>query len=109
MEWNKLESHEMLQEAVQKSFESPVVIFKHSNRCSISSMALNRIRSIPENAKPYIVDVIRQRDISDGIANAFGVPHQSPQMLIIYRGKCISDSSHLEISPKSMEAQIGTL
>lgn len=109
MEWNKLESLEVLQEAVQSSFESPIVIFKHSNRCSISSMVLNRIRSVPENAIPYMIDVIGHRDISNEIANVFNVLHQSPQMLIIYQGKCISDSSHLGISPKSMEAQIEKL
>ncbi len=109
MEWNNIESLEMLQEVIQKSFESPIVIFKHSNRCSISSMALNRIRSVPENAIPYMVDVIRHRNISNEIANTFGVHHQSPQMLIIHKGQCISDSSHLGISPKSMEAQIDQL
>ena len=49
-------------------FEKPIIIFKHSYRCSISSMALNRIESIhqeiTQKANFVLVDVIKQRDLS---------------------------------------------
>ncbi|MBL6731236.1 MAG: DUF2847 family protein, partial [Bacteroidia bacterium] len=55
--------------------EKPIIIFKHSYRCSISSMALNRIESIhqeiTQKANFILVDVIKQRDLSLQISEYF--------------------------------------
>ena len=52
--------------------EKPVIIFKHSYRCSISSMALNLIENIGgeinKKAKFILIDVINQRDLSISIS-----------------------------------------
>ena len=57
--------------------ERPVLIFKHSYRCSISSMALQRIerihKEINESANFVLVDVIKQRDFSLKIAEYFNI------------------------------------
>ncbi len=94
--WIKLEVMSQLDEIINQSSNNPVVIFKHSTRCSISSMALNRFqKDWKENdITPYYLDLLSHRDISNEIANRFNVFHQSPQVLLIKEGKSVYDASH---------------
>ena len=78
-----------------------VLIFKHSTRCSISSMALSRLESKWEQndfIKPYFLDLLTYREISNEIAHIFGIEHASPQVLLIKDGQCFYDASHSGIS-----------
>lgn len=93
------------QQVLQRSHEEPVVLFKHSTRCSISSVALARIETDPgfeKNVESYLVDVIACRPLSNLIAEHFNVQHESPQVLVIFQGECIFDESHLGISAKEI-------
>ena len=80
-----------------------MVVFKHSTRCSISAMALNRMErdydaeKLP-NIPVYYLDLIAHRDVSNAIAETFGVMHQSPQVLLIKDGQSVYDESHMGIS-----------
>ena len=101
LQWIELSSINDLDKAIDVSQNRPVLIFKHSTRCSISSMAKSRLeRSWEENTTlvTYFLDLLSKRDISDQIANEFKVDHQSPQILIIKDGQCIYTSSHNEIN-----------
>ena len=102
MNWNNLENASQLDAITEESKTIPVMLFKHSIRCSISSMALNRIESNwkdfdNQHIKPYYLDLIAHRDISNLIAEQYGIEHQSPQALIISSGKCIYHESHSNI------------
>lgn len=100
MAWRALTDLGQLNEIVNESTEKPVVIFKHSTRCSISRMALRQFEQefdLEEKVVPYYLDLLEHRDISNEIANRFGVYHQSPQLILIKDGKAIYDSSHESI------------
>lgn len=96
MNWTPLKSEEQIKELKLKSNKNPQVIFKHSTRCSISSMAKNRLDKTdrPEGVDFYYLDIINYRPISNKIAEEFNVNHQSPQVLIINGGKCVYNESH---------------
>jgi bacillithiol system protein YtxJ len=96
MNWIDLTSEEQLSEVTQKSNTKPQIIFKHSTRCSISSMAKNRLeRSVqPDDLDFYYLDLIKHRNISNKISTDFSIYHQSPQVLILINGECIYDESH---------------
>lgn len=84
------------------SASKPIIIFKHSTRCSISSAALNRFEKVYANVNAaempvYYLDLIKFRDISNLIAQHYQVEHQSPQTLLIQNGKCTHHASHFEI------------
>ncbi|WP_339875416.1 bacillithiol system redox-active protein YtxJ [uncultured Algoriphagus sp.] len=103
MNWNKLTDAEQIQEIKSLSEEKPVMIFKHSTRCSISSMSLDRLlrkwkQGDEEKVIPYYLDLIASRHISDLVAKEFRVPHESPQVLLIKNGGAIYDTSHFSIS-----------
>ncbi len=56
-----------------------------------------------EGTTPYFLDLIAHRDISDLVAETFGVYHESPQILVIKNGKCTFDTSHMNISYKTVK------
>lgn len=80
----------------EESKTKPVVIFKHSTRCSISSMAKGRLDrgEAPEGISFYYLDLIRYRNLSNLVADEFAVQHESPQVLIIRNEVCTFDESH---------------
>lgn len=103
MNWKQLTTLEQLDEIDSISQKRPVFIFKHSTRCSISAAALSRLerKFNPEKApslEAHFLDLIAHRDVSNAIADRYGVEHQSPQVLLIQNGQCTYDSSHLGIS-----------
>jgi bacillithiol system protein YtxJ len=103
--WRVLTDLGQLNEIVNESTEKPVVIFKHSTRCSISRMALRQFEQefdLEGKVVPYYLDLLEHRDISNDIANRFGVYHQSPQLILIKEGKAIYDRSHESIDANKL-------
>ena len=88
MDWISLTSSAQLADIIEKSKHQPQLIFKHSTRCSISSMAKNRLERTtpPENIDFYYLDLISYRELSTKIAEDFDVFHESPQVILIKNG-----------------------
>ena len=107
MNWNDITNEAQLNAIVEESKQQPVVIFKHSTRCSISSMAKGRLERAEEPAgvKFYYLDLIAHRDISNKIAENFHVHHESPQVLLLKNGECVYDESHNGIDMREIEEQ----
>lgn len=108
--WVELKTLTDLDEAIALSQEKPVMLFKHSTRCSISAMALNRIESdwsfSEEEITPFYLDLIAHRDISAAIADKLNVFHASPQMMVVKEGKSILDASHNSINTRIIKEVI---
>lgn len=47
-----------------------------------------------EGLDAYFLDLIAYRGLSNTIATAFGVRHESPQVLLIQNGRCTYHASH---------------
>lgn len=99
MNWISLQDEKQLDEIIAASNAIPQVIFKHSTRCGTSSMVKNRLdrNEAPTGINFYLLDLLKQRNISNKIASEFGVAHQSPQVLVINNGECIYNESHSAI------------
>ena len=111
MNWQTINEELQVEEIRKKSFERPVLVFKHSTSCSISAASLSRIERAwdAERAKdiePFYLDLIRYRSISNKIARDFDVEHQSPQVLLIQNGECTYDASHFDIRFDEIVSQI---
>ena len=88
MNWINLESESDLIKIFEESFQDNigVAIFKHSTRCSISSVAKTRLTSFwdfKEELPIYYLDLIAFRELSSLIAEKFDIRHESPQLLVI--------------------------
>jgi bacillithiol system protein YtxJ len=107
--WTSMEHLGQIDEIILLSEEMPVIIFKHSTRCSISKMALKNFENeydLVENVTPYFLDLISFRDVSNEIASRFNVVHQSPQLLLIVGGKSVYDVSHSSIDAQELKSKI---
>lgn len=104
MKWIQLENEQQIDQIIIESQKQPILIFKHSTRCSISSTVLARLErnwlknNDSEKIQAYYLDLIRFRSVSDSLARIFGVEHESPQVLLIYNESCIYSTSHLDIN-----------
>lgn len=100
MNWIELASPAQLDALIEASSAKAQVIFKHSTRCSISTMAKSRLERAgkPDELPFYYLDLLSHRPISNKIAEVFDVEHQSPQVLVIKNGECIYSESHSGIS-----------
>jgi bacillithiol system protein YtxJ len=104
--WHDLTKVSDLDALVAESTEKPVLIFKHSTRCSVSRMVLKQFENgftAEDSITPYFLDLLNHRDVSNAIADRFGVYHQSPQLLVIKEGKAIFDASHESIDASDLK------
>ncbi len=108
--WQDLLSTEQVDQAVQNSAHKAVVFFKHSTRCSISTMAKKRLESLDSSelskADFYYLDLIAHRDVSNYIAEKLHVYHESPQIIVVKNGECTYDASHMEISSRDLIQEV---
>jgi len=108
--WIHLQSEQQLLNAIQSSATKPVVIFKHSTRCSISSMAMNRLKNVASKhgakADLYFLDLLSYRPVSALIADSLEVMHESPQLLVVKNEKCVFHTSHGNIREEILDSHL---
>lgn len=101
MNWYPLNTTKQIEDAIGESEQGYVLIFKHSTRCSISSMAKSRLERAWQGdaaVKPYLLDLISNREVSDAVAQQFGIVHESPQVILLKEGKAVYHDSHMNIT-----------
>lgn len=106
IKWIDLTDLGQLNQIIQDSAEKPVVVFKHSTRCSVSRMALKQFENefdLADQVDTYFLDLISYRDVSNEIASRFQVIHQSPQLVLIKEGKSVYDASHSDIDASELK------
>ena len=109
IDWISLTNLGQLNEIMTVSETKPVIIFKHSTRCSVSRMALKQFENefnLTDNLDAYFLDLLEHRGISNEIASLFGVYHQSPQLLLIKGGKSVYDVSHSDIDALQLKGKL---
>lgn len=110
-EYQELTSISALDELLQASHQQPVLFFKHSNACPISSRALGEFQKYlasETNAaiKHALIVVQTARDVSNQLAAVIGIQHESPQAIIVRDGKAIWDESHFKLKSDVIAAAV---
>lgn len=111
LNWSVLSEEAQLSALLQESYNRPQLIFKHSTRCSVSQVAKTRLERSPElpPADFHYLDLLAHRSLSNRIAEDLKVYHESPQVLLVHRGECVYDESHLSISMEEITEQVEML
>lgn len=111
MNWIPLKDPAELENIKSMSRHEPQVIFKHSSRCGTSSMIKNRLERAGAQPKLsfHFLDLISYRDLSNKIAEDFGIEHESPQVLLIKNGRCVYNESHYGILMDDIIEQAGDI
>lgn len=106
MNWHSIQDEDDLQNAIDLSYQQPVMIFKHSTRCPVSFMAKRKVESTwpfaDEAFIPFYLDLISFRALSQKIAESLQVEHQSPQIIVVKDGKAAYSASHQFIDPEEL-------
>lgn len=85
------------------------LIYKHSPYCSLSFVAEEQVRRFAgegDTVPVTMIDVIRQRAMSDAIEDATGVRHESPQVLLVRDGRVVWNASHRRVSAVAIDAAV---
>lgn len=113
MNWAPLTSVGDLENILKESEHQVQAIFKHSTRCSISAMAKYRLESDWHKKNPetpiHLLDLIALRELSNLISEKTSVKHESPQLILVYKGETVYHSSHISISSGSAAKHIQKL
>lgn len=100
--WKVLTTEEQLNQLIADSHQKPVVIFKHSVSCGTSAMAKHGLERewnfTDKDLDFYYLDLLAYRPISNKIAEVLSVTHQSPQVILISKGKAVYTTSHQAVS-----------
>jgi bacillithiol system protein YtxJ len=107
---NQLHTIEALQQALEESKSRPVLLFKHSNACPISSRAFHQFQTYLESADPnvayHLITVQTDRPVSNEVETRLGILHESPQAILIRNGREIWSASHSGITVSSLQNAI---
>ena len=111
MSWRSLNTHQEWQELLIASEHQPQLVFKHSTRCSISAMVLNRFENSAlfrqkNKIELWYLDLIANRELSNLIATETNVWHESPQCIVIDNNTVIYAESHGSIDATTIHALI---
>ena len=90
----KIDNHAALENLLTDSAKKPVIVFKHSNACSISARAYREMEKLDE---VNILEVQSARSISNEVADLTGVRHETPQVIILRDGKAVWNASHFDV------------
>ncbi|QSS99268.1 bacillithiol system redox-active protein YtxJ [Pontibacillus sp. ALD_SL1] len=81
-----------------------VMLLKHSLTCPISSGAKQAYESYSSETETpmFMLNIQESREFSNQIAEAFGVKHESPQVLLFNRDKVTWNTSHWHIKEEAL-------
>lgn len=102
--FKEITSTENLDELFDQSNEKPVVLFKHSLTCPISSGVYEEIANA--DAVVNIVVVQTARNISNEIAEKTGIRHETPQAIVLKNGKPVYHASHYDVTAEDVEESV---
>lgn len=106
MNWIVLEDYSQIQKALSQT--EPFLVFKHSTRCSISSLVKSRFERTfnSTSIKLFYLDLLRFRSLSNQLAHDFKIKHESPQVIIIKDSTCIYHASHNSIDADVIKGKL---
>ncbi|MNJ64911.1 hypothetical protein D3C77_608960 [compost metagenome] len=99
---------EELAEEVEASSQQPLLLFKHSTRCPISSRAHREVEAYlsrtPNEAVTYgLIYVVEDKAVSNAAADRLAVKHESPQAILVTNGQAVWHRSHSDITTEALE------
>ena len=98
--FKRVKDIEGLDALVESHGERPLVIFKHSLTCPISSAAYDQMEQYEGGVA--LVEIQNARTLSGAIASRFGVTHESPQVIVLRKGQVVWNASHFKITAEAV-------
>ena len=87
----------------EKTLPAECLVYKHSTTCGVSARAAREVEALQTGLPIYWVNVREQRDLSNWIAEAYNVTHESPQLILIAGGKQARVWNHFQVNRELVE------
>ena len=106
--WGKvrqIETESDFQNLITASRDKPVFLLKHSTRCFSSGKIWQLFKEFAEKedgAEYRMILVIQNRNLSDQIVYKTNIHHESPQVLLFYKGEVTWHAEHWLINQNSL-------
>lgn len=99
-----LSTEEDLENAFARSEREPVLLFKHSSRCSLSARAYREMQRLDDAEDPpvYHLTVQEARDLSNAVEERLGIRHETPQAILLSKEKALFDASHHDVTAQNV-------
>ena len=102
--FTKIVDADALEQALARSNDAPVVLFKHSTTCPISSAAYKQMSQVLQEVSLVVVQ--QARNVSSEIATRTGVRHESPQAIVLRNGQAVWTASHFDITAGAVDQAV---
>jgi bacillithiol system protein YtxJ len=86
------------------------VIYKHSPRCGTCVASEREVTFFAEghpDVPVFRLDVVAHPELARAVARRVGVPHESPQVILVAAGSAVWSASHWEVRALDLEDRIG--
>ena len=93
----------------EKCLPTDCLVFKHSTACGVSARASKEVEGLQVAIPIFWVNVREQRDLSDWVAETYGVTHESPQLILLQQGKAAKVWNHFQVNREVIERALVTL
>ena len=98
------------EEELERVLAEPVaILYKHSPLCGLSAIAAREVRRFVEEGPGtpvYLLDVIRERSLAREVERRLGIRHESPQAIVLRRGRPVWDASHRGVTADGLRAAV---
>jgi bacillithiol system protein YtxJ len=98
------------QSELESIFQSErAVLFKHSKVCGLSASVMKEVQRFAEahsDVSVFVIDVRAQRQLSQHAASHLGIPHESPQAIVIRDATVTWHASHFEITAEKLSKAV---
>lgn len=102
----EIDDRAALDNLLTDSKQRPVIVFKHSNACSISARAYREMEKVQADVNILVVQ--SSRDVSRELANLTGVRHETPQVIVLRDGKAVWNASHFDVQAGAVDEALAS-
>jgi len=103
----RIDDKTALENLLTDSRQKPVIVFKHSNACSISARAYREMEKF--EGQVNILEVQSAREVSRELANLTGIRHETPQVIVLRDGKAVWNASHFDVTAGDVAKAVASL
>ena len=99
-----LQTDDHLEAAYAQSERRPVVLFKHSRTCSVSTGARRQMERLTNEDDPPVYELVVQqsRALSQHIGEALEIRHASPQAIVLSQRRPVAHFSHGRVTAEAV-------
>ena len=99
-----LDTEAQLEDLYEQSRQQPVVLFKHSSACPISARANEELQALTKEDDPPVYRLVVQQAqaLSDKVAEALKVQHETPQAIVLSGAEAVFHDSHQRVTAEAV-------